>query len=319
MRFSFIVPVYNVEKYLEQCVSSILRQDCRDYEVILVDDGSTDASGALCDKLAAASNQIRVIHQKNGGLSEARNTGIRNAQGEYVLFVDSDDYIADGILAKINDTIARNEGVDVVFLEAVKFYPDGREVPMADGYVAERICDRTKEEVLQFLTTMPKFPGSACTKAIRRNLLNDPMLFTKGLISEDIDWSYRLFGVAEKYAYLPEPYYYYRQARAGSITNTVSLRKTESLLWIVEKWAERKPKDLYRRCVNSFVAFQYMILLLNLSALPEDMAKAYWKRAGSLKWILSYGRSQKLRMVKICVKLTGIKMTSRLLRWYKGR
>lgn len=320
MRFSFVVPVYNVEEYLEQCVNSILDQDYPNYEIILIDDGSTDSSGVLCDKLAASDEKVRVIHQENGGASKARNTGIRYAQGEYILFVDSDDYIAPGILTKIDETISHNKSVDVLFLEAVKFWPDGREEPMGDGYVAERICGRTKDEVLEFLTVMPKFPGSGCTKAIRKALLmENSLFFEEGKTSEDIDWSYRLFGAAEMYAYLPEPYYYYRQARKGSVTNSVTAKKMEAMLWILEKWAQKKPVDTYRKCVNVFAAYEYMVLLLCLTALDTETAKPYWERAGKLKWILSFGRSKKLRLVNATVRLAGIKMTSRLLRLYKRR
>lgn len=319
MKFSFIVPVYNVEKYLEQCVQSILCQPFDDFELILVDDGSTDSSGALCDKLAQTDARIRVIHQENGGLSEARNTGIRNAKGTYILFVDSDDYIAPGILSKINETIDCYENADVVFLEAIKFWPDGRQEPMADGYKADRINGKTKDQVLDFLTTMPKFPGSACTKVIRRELLDESMFFEKGLLSEDIDWCYRLFGKAERYAYLPQPYYYYRQSRQGSISNAVSTRSVESVLWIVEKWAKKAPADAYESTVNSFAAYQYMILIYILSALDKKTAKLYWKRAAKLKWLLSYGKTRKLKLVRICANLMGVRCTSRLLRFYRRR
>lgn len=317
VKFSFVIPVYNVEHYLAQCVNSILTQNYLNYEVILVDDGSTDSSGTLCDKFAQIDSRICVIHQENAGLSEARNTGIRNADGEYILFVDSDDYIAPGILDKLNNTIIQNIGVDVVFLEAVKIYPNGKTEPMRDGYKIKSICGKTKDEVLKHITTLSKFPGSAWAKAIRRALLDNTMLFTKNLLSEDIDWSYRLFKTAEKYAYLPDTYYYYRQAREGSITNKISEKNVESMLWIVEKWANQNPTDPYQAFVNSFVAYQYMVLLLSLSKLEKQKAEEYWKRAADLKWIIHYGKSTKLRFVDICVRLIGIKHTARLLRIYK--
>ena len=90
---SIIVPVYNVEKYLEDCVESLLNQTYQNYEIILVDDGSTDSSGKICDIVAESSSKIKVIHKENGGLSSARNTGLRAARGRYIGFVDSDDYI----------------------------------------------------------------------------------------------------------------------------------------------------------------------------------------------------------------------------------
>ena len=317
-RFSFILPIYNVEGYLEECIKSILAQDFTEYEIILVDDGSTDSSGSLCDEYAEKYENIRVIHQVNGGLSEARNTGIRNATGEYILFVDSDDYIASGAVSKINQVIEQNDKPDVVFLEAVKVYPDEKTEPMGDGYIAEKICKKNRDEVLRFITTMPKFPGSAWSKAVKRSLFDEFLYFTKGLISEDIDWSYRLFGKAERFAYLPEKYYYYRQARPGSITSSVSAKKIESLFWIVERWMMKKPTDTYREYVNSYVAYQYMILLMNLALMDKDEAHPYWERAKALKWILKYGKSRKLKLVRFVSGIIGIKLTARLLKIYKG-
>ena len=103
MKLSIIVPVYNVEAFLSKCVDSLLAQDLpkEDYEVILVDDGSTDGSGALCDTLAAEHGNIRVIHQQNHGLSGARNAGIPAASGDYILFVDSDDYLCPDVLGTL--------------------------------------------------------------------------------------------------------------------------------------------------------------------------------------------------------------------------
>ena len=106
MKFSVIVPVYNVENYLEACISSVIAQSCRDYELILVDDGSTDSSGVLCDRLAEQYH-CRVIHQENGGLGAARNTGIEAAQGDYLFFLDSDDFISNENLFRYQAKIIR--------------------------------------------------------------------------------------------------------------------------------------------------------------------------------------------------------------------
>ena len=315
--FSFVVPVYNVEKYIEQCVTSILAQDYPNFEIVLVDDGSTDSSGVICDRLAHMDERIKVIHQENRGLSEARNTGIKNACGEYILFVDSDDYIASGILRKIYEKICFHDNVDVVFLEAVKVYPDGKEIPMMDGYVKANIDDKSYTEVLEHLSCLPKFPGSACTKAIKRNLLDETLYFETGLLSEDVEWSYRLFGRAKTYVYVDSPYYYYRQHRTGSITNGVSEKNIESMIWTIEKWADKAPSNFYRQIVNSFVAFQYMVLLYNLASVSSNVAKKYFGQALKLKWILKYGKSKKLRVVHVACHLFGVKLTAKLLRGYR--
>ena len=108
-KISIIVPVYNVEKYLEKCVKSILNQTFTDFELILVDDGTPDSSGVICDQFAEKDERIKVIHKKNGGLSDARNTGIEVAKGEYIGFVDSDDYIAEDMYELLYTNIVNEE------------------------------------------------------------------------------------------------------------------------------------------------------------------------------------------------------------------
>lgn len=108
-KISIIVPVYNVEKYLEKCVRSILAQTFTDFELILVDDGSPDSSGAMCDQFAEQDQRVKVIHKENGGLSDARNAGIEIATGEYLGFVDSDDYIADDMYELLYTNIVKED------------------------------------------------------------------------------------------------------------------------------------------------------------------------------------------------------------------
>ena len=124
---SVIIPVYNVEKYLCECIDSVLGQTYQDYEVILVDDGSTDSSGTICDKYAETNSRIKVIHRKNGGLSEARNTGFDAANGEYIYFLDSDDYIRADALERMHEA-SKKTNADIYFFEAEVFYDDKENV-----------------------------------------------------------------------------------------------------------------------------------------------------------------------------------------------
>ncbi|MBO4608118.1 MAG: glycosyltransferase family 2 protein [Prevotella sp.] len=114
MKLSIVIPVYQVENTLRRCVESVVRQTFDDYEVILIDDGSTDHSAALCDTLAEEDRHIRVIHQRNGGLSAARNTGIEAAQGEYITFIDSDDYLGDGTIAILMSRLGAHPDIDIL-------------------------------------------------------------------------------------------------------------------------------------------------------------------------------------------------------------
>lgn len=118
VKVSVVIPVYKVEKYLRECVDSVLAQSCTELEVILVDDGSPDRCGQICDEYAAADKRVSVIHKQNGGLSDARNAGLKRASGKYVLFVDSDDMIANNAVEKLLAAAEKNDA-QIVYLSLI--------------------------------------------------------------------------------------------------------------------------------------------------------------------------------------------------------
>lgn len=312
MLISFVIPVYNVEKYLKECVGSILEQGFTDYEIILVDDGSTDKSGFLCDEYSNKYKNIIVIHKENGGLSDARNVGIKASHGDYILFVDSDDYIGKNTLDNIVSSITKE--IDVMFLNAMKVFPDGVTSPLGDGYDSRLINSATKKEVLKHIATLPKYPGSACTKLIRRKLIiENNHFFQKGLLSEDIDWTIGLLCIAEKFACCDVFYYYYRQGREGSITNTPGEQGIKCLCYIISKWASKSMKNEFQGEINGFVAYEYMIAILNYGYLEKKLRKKYRKFFRKYKWILQYGLTRRLKVVNICCNILGVDISSKLL------
>lgn len=316
--FSIIIPVYNVEKYLCECIDSVLKQKFDDYEIILVDDGSTDNSSSICDSYAKKYQKIKTIHQENKGLSGARNAGILSSIGKYLIFIDSDDYIAAKALEKLYKIININE-IDVIFLEMIKFFPDGTTEPMNDGYEKELIINRSQEDVWNHIANLNKFPGSACSKAVKRSLITEDLYFVEGLISEDLEWCYRLFNKAETYSYLEYPFYYYRQLRQGSISNSVSSKSIESTFWIIKKWANKDPETKYQKVLNAFISYQYMIMLYSISKMDKSLSEKYFIEAKKYRWLLGYGGSKRVKMVNIVSKFLGIKNTAKILNYYKKR
>lgn len=314
MLISFIIPVYNVEKYITKCIDSILTQTFEDYEIILVDDGSSDASGEICDFYAEKHLNINVIHKKNGGLSDARNAGIKIAKGDYIAFVDSDDYIGKDILQKVEPFL--KSGRDVLFLNAIKIFPDGSTIPLGDGYDAQLINQSEKNEILEHIAKLPKFPGSACTKMIRREIIiKNNLFFQKGLLSEDIDWTIRLLCVANTFAYFEDgDYYFYRQSREGSITSSSSDKGLECLCYIISKWASKDRGRKYQNEINAYLAYEYMVALFNYSNLSGRLKEKYKKFFKEYKWILRFGRSKRLKFVCISSRVVGIELTSKLLK-----
>jgi len=202
---SIIVPVYNIEEYLPRCVESLRKQTYPRTEIILVDDGSTDGTGALCDRLAKEDSRIRVFHKKNGGSSSARNLGIAEAEGEYLGFVDSDDYVEPDMYEKLYAAIER---YDVPAAQA------GRDETAPDGSRLPDICIPPEEpeciEAEAFLKELLMHRGdcSFCTKLLRRSVLEDRR-FPDGALNEDFHLLVQLLGEKiDRIASLPDRGYH---------------------------------------------------------------------------------------------------------------
>lgn len=317
---SIIIPVYNVERYLNECVNSILMQDFKDYEIILVDDGSQDNSSILCDEYSKEYNFIITIHKNNGGLSDARNVGLNIAKGEYILFVDSDDFIFAHSLNNIFMTLMEDDAcIDVMFLNAVKLFPDGKMIPLNDGYKKEYIKYKSSYEVVKYLSHLPKFPGSACTKLISRKLIEDNNLyFEKGILSEDIDWTIKLLKAARKFNYCTCDYYCYRQTRDGSITNNIGKKNVESLLYIIKKWSTYPTDKIcdMESCINRFMAYEYIVVLPNYSSLRKKDRIRLKKEIKEYSWLLYVSKNKKVKITRLLCRILGIEITSFLLKKY---
>lgn len=235
MRFSVIVPVYNVEKYLAQCVESVLFQSYRDFELILVDDGSTDASGKICDDFAVFDRRVRVIHKMNGGLSDARNTGIKAATGDYLLFLDSDDFWqTERVMGSICHMLDRTGVAVVQFGHEVFLHKENTIVKGLPRnysiYNGENI-----DEMLWNLVYKGGLAISACSMAIsRRFVVDNDLFFKKNLKTEDLEWAIRLFISAPTLVCSDEYFYAYRKQHAGKITAQIDYAHLCQYCWILE-------------------------------------------------------------------------------------
>lgn len=305
---SIIIPVYNVELYLKECLESILSQNFNGYEIILVNDGSIDNSKAICEEYKKNYKNILLINKKNGGLSDARNTGIKYAKGDYILFIDSDDYIKKNSLEGIANLVKKSlNKIDVVFLRGYKVFDKNRTIPLDPEYDIQKINNKKKEEVLKYLATLSKFPGSACTKLIRRELiLEKKIYFEKGLISEDIDWTLKLLLEAKNFAYYPKEYYYYRQNRKHSITNKINEKTIESLLYIIKKWTNKELEKEYKKIINTFLAYEYLILLHKYSFLEKKLKKIFINEIKDYFWLLDMKKGFLIEFIKQIYKYFGI-------------
>lgn len=219
---SVIIPVYNVEEYLVRCVDSILAQTYEKLEVILVDDGSKDASGSICDDFAAKDPRVKVIHQKNGGLSRARNAGIEAASGEYITFVDSDDWIEADAYEHLLDLM---EKYQVKLVCGGNFDVDGETGNKTLGLTPKKEEVLTAEEFVGRMFLWDGFDSSACDKIYHRSLL-DTFRYPEGKVCEDVAVTYRIVLSTDRAALSDRPFYNYYH-RPGSITISTAAEITD--------------------------------------------------------------------------------------------
>lgn len=272
-----IVPVYNVEPYLRQCIDSILAQTYRDFELILVDDGSPDNCGAICDEYARRDSRIRVIHQENGGLSAARNAGIDSATGEYIAFVDSDDVILGTYLEKLlNVALAQQADISVCGM-----------ITFADGTTPNLVsCQDTsvdmmsgRDACMSIYRMDGRVPIMAWGKLYRASLFNG-IRYPAGRIHEDDATTPRVLYNAGRVAITSAQLYLYRQ-RAGSIMGrSFSAKRFEIMLAIDENMAflnKRGEKDIFDAAII-FKKKAHSICILNAyrAGIQKQIPKEYW-------------------------------------------
>lgn len=217
---SVIIPIYKVEKYLNQCIQSVVGQTYKNLEIILVDDGSPDNCPSICDKWALKDERIRVIHKKNGGLSDARNAGLKVAQGEYIAFIDSDDWISPDMYEKLL-RVMKEERADICACNIKSCYEE-REVVWG----CEKYTVGNSEQILKMLYDDTKYPVSAINKLYRCECWKS-LEFPVGKICEDAFTTYKLVHNANKIVQIPEAFYCYRIRTESIMTSGFSIKKMD--------------------------------------------------------------------------------------------
>lgn len=243
---SVVVAVYNIEDYICECVDSIINQTIQPEEIILVDDGSTDRSSALCDEYAEKNTNIRVIHQKNAGLSAARNTGIEHAQGVWVYFVDGDDILAPDVIESFLAVLTAHEG-DVEFIQGrMTWFVDGSNNFNPDEvYIPDEWTYFAKSQLVMARMFEERGAFRMGIRGLYRRdfLIQNDLMFVPGLYSEDQEWTPRLFSLDVKMGSNENPGYLYREGRAGSIVTARRPEQVEVLFTLYQEWFDRFGND----------------------------------------------------------------------------
>lgn len=312
MKFSIIIPVYRAEKYLSQCVDSILTQSYSDFEIVLIDDGSPDSCPQQCDRYLKSDNRVKVIHKQNGGSSDARNAGLEIAGGDYIIFVDSDDWWRDQFALKtIAETIDKHKCEILIF--GVGKYNDNTKkyfdvqiphIPLNNN----SYC--TKQEVV----ASGIFKATPCDKVISRNLIDKLNLrFRKGQLSEDIEWCIRLIHHANYIAVLPRHIYVYRQHLA-SMSHNVHRKHVEDILWVIKKYTA----DEYRtdEAVINFVALQFVFLMATAARVSSNEIRDLMDEMKTYTYLLDYAANPQVKIVRK-FRFLGVRGMLLLMRLYQ--
>lgn len=265
IRLSIIIPVYNVESYLRSCIESCISNDLynQEYEIIAVNDGSRDNSKSILEEYQQSYNILKVISQENQGLSVARNTGLGIAKGDYIWFVDSDDWIDESAINLVISKIKKNN-LDIIKLRAWDIFPDGNKRIRHSEYDENIIQDGRTYALTNLGNTPVQF------SIYRKKLLTDNNLqFLPGVFHEDNEFTPRVYWYAKKVGFINKPLYYYRQNPA-SITKTINPKKSYDLIKVCQSLSNFtdtivKNQDLkFKNALNSFISLSLNNAIFNI-------------------------------------------------------
>ena len=309
MRISVIVPVYKVEEYIEECIQGVLNQTYKDIELILVDDGSPDKSAEKCRKYLSDS-RVKLIRKQNGGLSSARNFGAEKASGDYILFLDSDDYWEDSDALLKMAKILEKQRPDVLIFE-------NKDLNCITGEITKNIltnCVYDTADEKKELIKRGAFRACSWNKAVSARMFSEHDLkFIEGITGEDNDWCARLLLYAGRIMTADLCFYVYRKYRNGSITNTASKKTADDLNYALEKCFEyakdcnKEMQDVY------FTYLSYFYMLVVATTASVSPGSKYMENLKKNRWVLNFGADKKTKLCKIALKVFGFNTMSRFL------
>lgn len=306
MLVSIIIPVYNVEKYIKQCIDSVLDQTYRDIEVILVDDGSPDGCPRICDEYAQRDERVKVIHKANEGASSARNAGVAIATGEYGMFLDSDDYWDSS--CALEKLVARHDEfpTDVINFSYYKLDErSGKKVPEF-GYTIDMSMElKTGIEQIDFLTKHGIYIASAWNKMISMKVLKE-LTFEVGRVSEDVVWTAQLMRLAQSHDFISLAFYCYRQ-RKESISHSISSKSCWDLKDAIIHCCDivnNAPSE-NKESLGRFTAYQLSTFIAIQAFVPEFQKECIYALKGRENILKYCDANPKVKCMYYGVKIFG--------------
>ena len=313
LRFSIIIPVYNVETYLEQCIMSVIGQSYVEFEAILIDDGSIDSSGEICDRYAKHDIRLKVIHTQNEGLSVARNTGITRAQGEYIVLLDADDYLDLKALENIQNVLCGGD-YDLI-VNSIDRYDEknNRIYPCRYQFAEGDFKEKCSWKIYKELLYKKEFTFTAWVFVTKRKfLLDNNLMFYPKIFHEDELWTPYVVLKAKRIAYNNEHFYYYRVNRKDSIMNGANIEREFSLQYIMEQLLKDLGQEKYdlneKKLLQYRAADVYITLLFNLGDYQYDnrFQELIYSLEGKQK-VLLYHKNFRSWLIEKFITIFGLK------------
>lgn len=281
IKTSVIIPVYNTENYIDECIQSVLNQTQKELEIILVDDGSTDNSGEIIDRYVKKYNNIFAVHQENQKLGSARNTGVKQAKGEYIYFLDSDDYIANNMLEQCY-ICAKKNNLDFLFFDAWTFWEGEDKLTFEydrSGINIERDIFKGKEYWLKYYKCKGIYSCAPLTYIKKEYINSYDIKFEPGIFYEDMDWIVRMYRNANRIKYCPSKFYY-RRCRTGSIMKSKfsymhfysAVYSFWKLIELYSIYDDRESKQMVEDILNIMIyRVQDIIINIDISLISNDL------------------------------------------------
>lgn len=312
IEISIVIPVYNVENYLVHCLDSIVNQITSKVEILLINDGSTDNSRKICIEYEKMFEEIILIDKVNGGLSDARNHGIKNARGKYIVFVDSDDFLEDGYISILLECLKLHNGVDIIMHSYNEYIEDSNkyEIKSIFNNIDCGFYSLTQESKVDlFKKASHMWP--AWKNVVKKTFIDSNNLyFKKDFLHEDVDWTTKLILNAQSLLYLDKSLYNYRINRKDSIMNTRGFKSIKDVAIIIrdlEKYMiESKLDDNIKNMVLDRLSRSFYTTLRFYNNCSKDEKIELKKLLKEYKSIFSYSILLKHRLFNIAIKFLGI-------------
>lgn len=323
MRFTVIVPIYNASMYVRQCLDSVVVQTFNDFEVVMVDDGSTDESAEICQEYCSLDDRFHLFsHERNKGASAARNTGISQAKGEYLLFLDNDDWWdSSEALQTLNDALTTWGNPDILCYPLGEYHEGDTSPTRETFHISAGIGPSSDyESSMGAIIQRGLYYSSASSKTVKRSVVRSAQLsFDEGLRhNEDSEWSRQLLLACNSSGWLDTSFYVYRRNSAVSQSKQPDYFSVlEAMLSIVQRQVQVSESGAYdevhSELTASFVSYLYVLALSYIGLLGLNKGSREFDLLKEYRWLLRCGKQDRVTYVRWCIQVAGYRITTRLL------